>query len=147
LRYIANKYGLHESWFPSDVKLRAVCEAALDFHSSHFVPIVGGAIIYPAKKFAPELSPEAKKEVEAKWTTQVWPALEAILKMTEGPLICGSKPCIADLAFFGYLVALYGMCSTSFAASTPGLRTYYEELKKALPNREKYVAEAEKFWK
>jgi glutathione S-transferase len=132
------------------VKQRAVCEAALDFHTSHFLPIVGGAIIYPAAapNFYPALSPEAKKDAEVKWTNEVWPAFEAILKtFPEGPLICGSKPCIADLAFFGYLVPLYSMCGTSFAAATPGLETYYDALKIALPNREKYMAEAEKFWK
>ena len=87
------------------------------------------------------------KEAEAKWTNDVWPAFEHILKRSGGPLIGGAKPCIADVAYLGYLVMLYGKCPTSFAAQTAGLKSYFDALKSALPKHSEYLAAAEGFWK
>jgi glutathione S-transferase len=145
LRYIANKHSL-EAWYPSDAKQRAVCDIALDFHSNSFVPIVGAKIVYPAVGFG-TATPAEVAEAEKKWNEDVWPTFQHLNQRLEGPLLGGSKPNIADLAFLGYLVMLFGKCPGSFAAKTAGLRSYFDALKAALPKYNEYMADAEGFWK
>ena len=94
-------------------------------------------------------SPTAKEleEAEKKWNDDVWPSLQHLLQRTEGPLLGGSKPSIADLAFLGNLVPLYGKCPDSFAAKTAGLKSYFDALKASLPKYSVYMSAAEGFWK
>ena len=87
-------------------------------------------------------TPEEMKEAEAKWTNDVWPAIDHILKRSGS-----TKPCIADLAFMGYFVMLYGKCPMSFVARTAGLKSYFDALKAALPKYSEYTAAAADFWK
>ena len=92
-------------------------------------------------------TPEEVAEAEKKWKEDVWPAFEHLNQRLEGPLLGGSKPSIADLAFLGYLVMLFGKCPGSFAATTPGLKSYFDALKAALPKYNEYMGPAEGFWK
>ena len=145
LRYIANKHNL-EAWYSTDAKQRAICDLALDLHANNFAPIVGPKLVFPAIGFGSP-TPEELTEAEAKWTNDVWPAIEHILKRSGGPFIGGAKPCIADLAFMGYLVMLFGKCPSSFVAKTAGLKSYFDALKAALPKYSEYTAAAQSLWK
>jgi glutathione S-transferase len=145
LRYIANKHGL-EAWYPSDPKQRALCDLALDFHSTCFMPVVGGKILFPSVGFG-TVTAEEVAEAEKKWNEDVWPTFQHLNQQVDGPLLGGSKPNIADLAFLGFLVMLFGKCPSSFAGKSEGLRSYLEALKASLPKYSEYMKDAEATWK
>ena len=87
------------------------------------------------------------KEAESKWNSDIWPALDHLLKRIEGPLLGGTKPSIADLAFLGNTLMVLGKTPDSFVAKSAGLRAYFDALRAALPKRSEYLAAAEGFWK
>jgi glutathione S-transferase len=118
----------------------------LDFHANSFVPIVGSKIVYPAVGFG-SATPEEVAEAQKKWNEDIWPTFQHLNKRVEGPLLGGSKPNIADLAYLGYLVMLFGKCPDSFAAKTEGLKAYFDALKASLPKYNEYMGAAEGFWK
>ncbi len=88
-----------------------------------------------------------KADAEKEWNSVVFPSFQHLNKQLEGPLLGGSKPSIADLAFLGYLAMLYGKCPDSFAAKNAELKAYFEALKAALPKYKEYMSAAESFWK
>lgn len=143
-RYLANKHNL-ASWYPADVKERAICDIALDFYSSAFYPLIFQKIVSPKLGWA-KLSSADTEAAEKSWNDDVWPALSHLLQRSGGPLLGGAKPSIADASFLGSLVMLFGKCADSFAAKTPGLRAYFDALKAALPKHAEYLAVAEGFW-
>jgi glutathione S-transferase len=145
LRYIANKHSL-EAWYPSDTKQRAICDTALDYHANSFAPLVGSSIIYPAAGFKTATAEEVA-EAEKKWKEDVWPTFQHLNKQLDGPLLGGTKPSLADLAFLGYLVMLFGKCRGRVAANTHARESDLNALKAALPKYNEYMGPAEGFWK
>jgi glutathione S-transferase len=146
LRYLASKYGL-EAWYPADLKLRANCEEALEFHAKSFVPTVGKYLLYPAK-FAGSVPTKEQLDTVVKnfqpvWQ-ELWPTLKALLDKRTGPFLGGENPNIADLAFFGYLIPLFGLFPDIKAATD--LKGYYTKLTERFPKDKKYLAEALAFW-
>lgn len=145
LRYVANKHSL-EDWYPSDLKKRAICDLALDFLGNSFIKIVNLKVLYPAAGFAgPVPEDEAKKE-EENFNADVMPAFSHILSRLDGPLIGGTKPNIADIAFFGSVHLVMLKCPDSYPSKNPVLKEYYAALKAALPKMAEWNAAANGFW-
>lgn len=87
LRYLADKYHL-EAWYPADVKERALCDLALDFHSNSFKPFVDDITSKP--KASAEW--DDKSADGQKWEKDLLPALDHIIRREHGVTL-GSERC------------------------------------------------------
>lgn len=145
LRYICNKHKL-EQWYPSDVKARAITDLALDFLGNSFVKVVGNKVLYPAAGFAGPVSADDLKAAEAEFNSDLVPALKHLIARTEGPLIGGTKPSIADIAFMGYLHPIMLKCPDSFPAKNADVKAYYEASKAAFPKFAEWTKTPDAFW-
>ncbi len=76
---------------------------------------------------------------------EIWPTLKNIIDKSDGPFIGGEEPNIADLAFLGYLVPIFGVYPSTAGPATD-LKPYYEKLTAHLPKHKKYFEDASKFW-
>mmetsp|Transcript_900 Transcript_900/g.2241 ORF Transcript_900/g.2241 Transcript_900/m.2241 type:complete len:180 (+) Transcript_900:273-812(+) len=132
LRYIANKHNL-EAWYPTDPQKRAHVDLALDFCNNNFQNVIGPKVVYPIVGIVSPLSEAEAAEVEKQWKEDVMPSFEHILRRSGGPLFGGSRPNIADLAFLGHLVTVFGKAPDSFVCKTEAISSYFAAVKAALP--------------
>jgi glutathione S-transferase len=143
LRYIAGKHKL-EAMYPADVKARANCDLQMDFFGHSFYPVVGVKNLYPAVGFAgPDAEPKA---TEAKFNEDIVPSMKNLLGRIEGPLMGGTKPNLADFAFFGLLHGIMCKMPDCYVCKDETISGYYGALKGALPKYEEWAKSATGFY-
>mmetsp|Transcript_25769 Transcript_25769/g.61207 ORF Transcript_25769/g.61207 Transcript_25769/m.61207 type:complete len:451 (-) Transcript_25769:117-1469(-) len=141
-KYVCNSYKTPPNLYPQDVKLRSLCDMALDFHQGTYYPKVTAVVLYPIVGWAPPVDDAKLKEAEETFKADIWPAMQKIMKMAGGSVLGGAKVNIADFFFATHIQATVSKVPNSFVAKHDGLKKYLAAVKAQCPNWDKYMGGA-----
>jgi glutathione S-transferase len=122
MRYLADKHKAG-TWYPSDLKARALVEQWLDWNQARLSP-EAGKIMYNMH-FAGDQRNDQAIEDGKKWLLKILPVMEGAL--TRHPYLCGENITLADLAV-ATNIAYLEVCQYDFAPY-PAIRRWYDALK------------------
>eukprot|EP01062_Namystynia_karyoxenos_P019129 TRINITY_DN1716_c0_g1_i1.p2 TRINITY_DN1716_c0_g1~~TRINITY_DN1716_c0_g1_i1.p2 ORF type:complete len:419 (+),score=75.44 TRINITY_DN1716_c0_g1_i1:90-1259(+) len=146
LRYISNKWAPGSHWYPSDLKARALCDMMLDHRQTSIYPILGPVLLYPKVGFGPPKSAEEEAAALEKFTNDVWPAVQHVIRLNGGSFLGGARPNIADVANLGILQALSWAVPDCPALAVEGVKAYMDALAAAMPKYQQANAGAAQVW-